>query len=442
MMTAVTSSLRRVAMMVLVVATSLIAGVSWATELSPSSADWDGLSDFVALAKQEVGPSSVVVTDRLDYGQLKREDAVLMVHPERSLDVDSLSRFMRDGGRVILLDDYGTGDELLGHFGIERTPPPRSPSQMLRHNTSLAIAVPATDPPHTSAQGVQRVVTNHPTGLRHPSLTPVLSIPEEDGDQVLVAIAGAVSQGRLLAVSDSSIAINSMLHYPGNKTFAKGLVRYALEDDSWGKRSGRLYIVVGSFDQAGAFGDDSDDTLGSKWRAALDWFDAFEKNGMPPVVALGLAVLVGLGIVLWVGSRAGRMHRATQPRYVEPIPLAAQGGVAGHAAVIAAPGTSRVLALLEVKSALEEELTSLCQLEKVPGHDVLLRVVAEKGLLAREGLVELRALLLRLANVETLVLSRRAQVMKGVKDGEVLVVARAVKRVMEEARARAKLAAA
>lgn len=425
----------------IVLAIALIAAISWAAPLDTDSSDWEGLGDFIALAKQELGPTQIVVSHELDYTQLKREDSILLIHPEKTLDTDSLARFMRDGGRVVMLDDYGTGDELLRHFGIERTPPPRAPAQMLRHNPSFAIAVPASDPPHSSVQGVQRVVTNHPTGVRHASLTPVLSIPEEDGDISLLALAGAVSQGRLLVVGDSSLVMNSMLRYPGNKAFARGIVHYATEDDSWGKRGGRLFIVVGGFEQTGTYGQDEEDAIGAKWRALLDVLRSFEENGAPPTVALAFAAIVGLGIVLWIGSRAGKLHRPTAPRYVQPIPLAAQGGVAGHAAVIAAPGTSRVLALLEVKSALEEELSLLCGLEKTPGHEVLLRVVAEKGLLGRDGLVELRALFLRLSSIETLVMSRRAQAMKGVRDAEVLVVARTVRKVMQEARRRLDAAA-
>lgn len=427
---------RRWSRVALIVAITLISAISWASPLDTGSSDWDGLGDFIALAKQELGPTQIVVSHDLDYTQLKREDAVLLIHPEKTLDTDSLARFMRDGGRVVLLDDYGTGDELLKHFGIERTAAPRTPAQMLRHNPAFAIAVPASDPAHASVQGVQRVVTNHPTGVRKSSLTPVLAIPQDDGDQTLLALAGQVNQGRLLVVGDSSLVMNSMLKYPGNKAFARGLVHYATEDADWGARGGRIYIVVGDFEQTGTYGEDDEDALGAKWRAFVDVLRSFEQSGASPIVALAFAALVGLGVVLWVGSRAGKLHRPTTSRYVQPIPLAAQGGVAGHAAVIAAPGTSRVLALLEVKGALEEELAYLCGLEQTPGHQVLMRVVADKGLLSRDGLIELRALFLRLSAVETLVMSRRVQAMKGVRDAEVLVVARTVRRVMQEARAR------
>ena len=45
---------------------------------------------------------------------------------------------------------------------------------------------------------------------------------------------------------------------PGNKAFARGLVRYSVDADAWGKRGGRLFIAAGDFDQKGSFGGDDD----------------------------------------------------------------------------------------------------------------------------------------------------------------------------------------
>ena len=48
--------------------------------------------------------------------------------------------------------------------------------------------------------------------------------------------------GRLLAMADPSAFINLMLRYPGNRNFARGVLKYLLEDDSWGRRAGTLRI--------------------------------------------------------------------------------------------------------------------------------------------------------------------------------------------------------
>src|SRR5690349_6092891 len=60
-----------------------------------TSSDWDGLSDFVQLAKDEAGAGNVVATGSIDYGALGPQDAVILLHPEGTLDVESLSRFLR-----------------------------------------------------------------------------------------------------------------------------------------------------------------------------------------------------------------------------------------------------------------------------------------------------------------------------------------------------------
>ena len=392
--------------------------------------DWEGAADLVDIAKQELGATRVIPTSRLDLRELKREDGLILLHPERSLDVESLSRFMRAGGRVILLDDFGTGDSLLQHFGMQRVPLPAHPAEALRGNPSLAIAEPASA--HPVVSDVTRVVTNHATGLKHPDLSPVLRVRAAIGADVPIAVAGAVGQGRLLVVGDPSIVMNSMLRYPGNKALARGLVKYAADDDTWGKRGGRVFIATGDFEQKGAFGDESQ--LASEWsermRAMKDALQSIRKDGMPSGTAYAFAVAVGLGVIVWVGSRAGRLHKASTPRFTRRIPLAAQGGVAGHAAVIAAPQTSRVLAVLELKSELEEDLCKTLGLDQNPGHEALVGLIAARRLLDAEGLRSLKALLLRMASAETMVLSQRANAMPPFRDREVLAVARTVKQML------------
>jgi len=403
-------------------------------EASPfdlAGSDWEGCAELVRLARSELGSARVVATGQIDFHELKPDDGVVLLYPEKNLDVDELSKFMRAGGRVVLLDDFGRGDSLLRHFGMERVASPRHPAEFLRRNPQLALAEPASA--HPVVSDVSRVVTNHPTGLSHPDLSPVLKIRGNGEPDVVVAVAGAVGQGRLLAVGDPSIVMNSMLRYGGNKSFARGLVRYSVDHDSWGKRGGRLFIASGSFDQKGTFGDE--ESSWSDWkRSLLDALEVMRHDGMPSWLAYGLAVAVGLALVVWVGSRAGRLHKPITPRFVRKTPAVAQGGVAGHAAVIAAPQTSRVLAVLELKSALEEQLTSILGLPKVPGHTELMAQVQERGLLDAEGVVALRRLLLRMSNVETMVVFQRSGGMvQPIRDNEVVSIARTVKQLLDAA---------
>src|SRR5262249_1344316 len=160
-----------------------------------------------------------------------------------------------------ILDDYGEGEETLKRFHIYRTPPPSRPRQALRNKPALAIAEPVTDVvaghntgPHPVVAHVAQLVTNHPTGLRHPQLSPVLRIRAVGEPDVIVAVAGQVGKGRLFAMSDPSAAINQMLRYPGNRAFVAGLMRYLVDDDGAFKRQGRVFIVANRFADEGSFG--------------------------------------------------------------------------------------------------------------------------------------------------------------------------------------------
>jgi hypothetical protein len=401
--------------------------------------DWEGCSELVKLAQDELGPRAVVKL-RLDLGELGPQDSLILLHPELSVDDGSLTTFMRAGGRVVLLDDFGTGEGLLARFNLVRIPMPSRPAETLRNNPALAIAEPASE--HPIVRDVGRVVLNHATGVSNPNLRPLLRVRAIDEPDVLVAIAGMVGEGRLVVVGDPSIVINSMLRYPGNKAFARNMLRYAADDDAPGfaKRTGHVFILSGAFETRGTYGEDSN-ALEAWGRAIADAVESMRASGMPAWMMYLASVGIGFGLVLWVGSRAGRVHRPLSPRYTRGIPLAAQGGVAGHAAVVGGERASRLLALLELKSALEEDLAMLAGLDRVPGPDVLVAKVAQAKLLDAEGLHSLRQLLLRLAHVETIMLAQRNDgrwdggALRRVRDREVVVTAEKVRELLGRAHA-------
>jgi hypothetical protein len=395
--------------------------------------DWEGMTQLVRMAQAQLGPQRVVVTSTLSLGDLGREDGLLIVHPERTIDADGLTAFMHAGGRLVLLDDYGTGDGLLARFGIRRVPLPGRPAEMLRGNASLAIAEPASA--HPAVRDVGRVVTNHATGLEHPALSSVLVVRGDGEPDVLLAVAGAVGQGRLLAVGDASVAINEMMRYPGNRALAAALVRYATEDDVWGKRDGKLYILANDFTTSGTFGDESSlgGTAGDLRRALVNTLETLRRDGMPPLAAYLVAVAVGLGIVIWTSTRAGRTHRSAVPRFVRRVPAVAQGGVAGHAAILSAPGTSRVLAILELKSALEEDLATRLGFDRPPPHDELVARAQSAKLLDAEQVAALASLLTTLTRIEGLLVQRAARrgAVGRIRDADVVAMASRVRAMLE-----------
>jgi hypothetical protein len=315
---------------------------------------------------------------------------------------------------------------------------------MLRNNPSLAIAEPAS--PHPAVRGVAHVVTNHATGLYHPSLSRLLVVHgarDEAGSEedVLLAVAGSVGQGRLLALGDGSVAINAMMRYPGNRALCTALIRYATEDETGGTRDGKLYIVSNDFETSGSFGGDAGQDAGfgglvsQVRRRIVEALEMLRNEGMPPVAAYLLAIAGGLGIVAWVSTRAGKTHRATSARYARPAPTSEQGGVAGRAALVGAPGTSRLLAMLEWKSALEEDLATRLGFDKVPGPADLVVAARARGMLSDAQAAELSALLARLARLETMLELQRRGAGNRVRDADVLALSARVRALLDAAHA-------
>lgn len=334
----------------------------------PSDTSWEGLSGLVELARAELGPEHVRVATTLDWKALSPADSLLLVHPTHVVDPDEAAAFMRAGGRLAVIDDRGTGERLLRSFHVDRRPLPKFPERYVHDNRALAVASPAVEAlggVHPTVVDVNAVVLNHATGFVHPDLTTVLEVRGSDdheaGDAttVAVAVAGQVEKGRLFAVGDPSAFMNLMLRFPGNRAFASGILRYLSEGAGVARRGGHLVILVNDFDEANSF------TGAAPFRKELErtlrtiavGVENLRDEGFPGWLHALVAALCGLMLAAWALRSSIRLYAPRLPRFARAVPLAAQGGVAGRLAVLAAPGAAPELALLELRSALVETLS-------------------------------------------------------------------------------------
>lgn len=393
---------------------------------------WEGGSSLVSLARAELGSERVRVIRAVDYSVLQPGDALVFLHPLQDIHFRALAAFLRQGGRAAVIDDHGRGDRLLQRFQVHRVSAPADPLHQLQENPELAIAVPAPSDPsgagaeHPTVLGVDQVVTNHPTALRlEPGveLTALLTIPARSGEDALLAITGVIGDsvacglegaprggrcGRLVAMGDPSAFINLMLRFPGNQRFARGLVRYLVEDDAWGRREGNLYLLSERFRQIGA-PDASDlaDWLDEGTTTMAGWLTTFRAGGLPEPVSIGLAAMLALLVVGWAGLAGGRRMARVLPAYARPTPLTAQGGYAGRFAVLALPSTDRGLLLLELKRSLEETLVQRLALPSDGLGVNLVETVRARRLLSGASLRALERLFERLRAGEVAVMSAR-----------------------------------
>lgn len=331
-----------------------------------SDTSWEGCSALYDVATGELGNDRVKAVAVLDWSTVTPNDGVLVLHPLQSMDPEETEAFVRAGGRLAIVDDYGRGEETLRRFSIERTTLPTRPVEALRNKPQLAIAKPVlvdekgqATGPHPVVLNVQQFVTNHGTGLRSSKkLTSVLEIPAVGEPPATVALAGMVDAGRVFALGDPSGLMNQMLRYPGNRAFAAALCHYLVDEDGGKRHGGKLYIVANRFSEVNSFaGNDSlRKDVESYMRNLADALADARQNGAPAALHWALALFALLAVGAWILRAAARPYKSPNPRFARPTPLVAQGGVAGRFALLAAPSSPPSLLLLELKSALVEAL--------------------------------------------------------------------------------------
>jgi len=368
-----------------------------------NDAEWQGTSELLEIARAELGRDHVEIVGTLDYGKLEPGDGVMVLHPEVSIDPDEMGAFLAAGGRVALLDDRGRAPSFLNRYHIQRVEAPLRPAQVLRGNNDLPIALPVLQEVagqeqsrHPTMRDVDRIVTNHPTALTHQKLTPVLEIPALGEPNATLAVTGVIEKrGRVFAMGDPSVLINLMLRYPGNRAFAKHLVEYLVDRDERPEHPGKLYIVTNAFAQRGHYGGATGPLreLTDLASAVRDALRSAEDNGLSSTLAIVLAAGALAVALVWSLEYSLRAYRRYVPRYALPMPLIGQGGVAGRAALLAAPATDRALVLAELRSALAEALAERVGTDPRAAAGRLLEEVKARQVLGQQAILDLSALL-------------------------------------------------
>jgi hypothetical protein len=411
------------------VVTRLLAGMlvllsvpraGWAAAFDVNDTTWEGGSELFELAKKRLGRERLEIAATLDYSKLTPKDGIVILHPDTTLDYAELSAFLRAGGRVALLDDHGTGDKFLARFQIHRVRAPGAPAKTLRDNPALPIAEPAVQivagqeqNRHPITQNVDNVVTNHPTALTHPNLTPVLTIAARGEPDATLAVTGIiVNRGRLFAMGDPSAFINVMLRYPGNRKFAEGLLSYLVEPDSWGERGGKLYFVSNRFQQKGQFGDRGS-VLSGIGQSLTDALTEVHDHGLPDPLPLVFAAFGCLGILAWALLYAARPRARSTPRYSTAEPLVAQGGVSGRIAVLSAPSTDAALGLSELRAAALDLLGERLSLGRGPSAQHVLAELRRRQLLSERVQLDLESALAELREAEDRIVKKQRRIIPG-----------------------------
>ncbi|MBP6830805.1 MAG: DUF4350 domain-containing protein [Deltaproteobacteria bacterium] len=319
---------------------------SWAwaiPDYDPQSRSWSGTSELVRIAAEaevELRPSTT-----LDWGQMPRGGALLVLHPRNSLGLADVSAFLDDGGRVAWLDDFGASEEFWRWFQFRGEPVregvPRTPEL-----PELLVARPRMVHPLTV--GVDALVTNLPVALAHPRLRPVFDF-EGRGQGLL--LVGQIHAGKLVVAGDPSVLINTMMRFPGNRQFARNLLSFLAAAPG-----GRVTMVWGDIRVRGQWQGrtrartrrrEAVNTLNTAFRSLSDALAA-------PSVLRPFAALLALAVACIVAALA--WGRRPSERYGPRGPVGATAGVTERVAIFSARGANLLLPALLARSLLEGAL--------------------------------------------------------------------------------------
>lgn len=213
-------------------------GTAGTGDYDTGSTAWNGLGTLTAVARG-LG-LAVHAVPHIDWSEMRPTDILFVLYPEARLDPAPLVGFIRNGGQVLIADDFGDSTEVLGRLGMLREPASGIHAPRFYNGLDHApVAVPAL-PGHALAEGVSELATNVPGVLVRVSGVDVVF---RFGLEEAVVVTAGLGRGRFVVLSDPSVLINRMLQFEGNLRFAINVLRFLSREG----RARRLVLLTGDF---------------------------------------------------------------------------------------------------------------------------------------------------------------------------------------------------
>ncbi len=367
----------------------------------PGSRDWNGLSDLARLA--EAGGYTVATPEEVPWQDLGENDTLFLIYPTDKLEAQHVGTFLRQGGRLLIADDFGTSDAALARLGIIRQGGETvTHARRYEGNPNLPIAA-TWDEGHPLARGVDQLHTNHPSVFfSQPGPEQVFGF----GKGQAVVVAGSLGDGRFVALSDPSVLINGMLAFDGNLAFAVNLLDFLRPRDADRiAEPPRLFILTQGFRLTGAppeaFDDSETHTLNEILAEADNWLyglnDWIAPDDVLKRVAWAGAILALLGAVIVLPMRRPRKMDAGFARARD----ADRGGFAEMVGYYDAPGIAVNFAYPTaiLRDRVDGRLAEICRapdpLTRLEPDELLTQVQRAAGLDAAQALARVAARLRR-----------------------------------------------
>ncbi len=223
---------------------------------APASTAWNGCSRWMQIAMQE--GLTIETPKKWDWRTARVQDPIILLSPQNEdLKTKPLLDFVKAGGRVLLTDDFGAGDNLWEAFGLWGRRTPLAPGKSPLIDVHFTVTHPMQDADFLLRQA-SFVFLNVPQWFfinARSAVEPLLfarayrSNQPDKGMEGYILVRARRGNGVMVILTDPSALINQMIVYGDNRRLAKNLVQFLARP----LQAKRLIVLSGNFSWKGEF---------------------------------------------------------------------------------------------------------------------------------------------------------------------------------------------
>lgn len=202
------------------------------TDFSVFNAKWNGASNFGRLLYEEASIIPII-TSYNSFGLGEREGVLLILGPDLGyspLEIDEIKKFLENGGTLVLIDDFGTGNDILSGLNLTARFTGLVPIDVFySKNYNFPELVRILDP--RLSVGVDKLILNVPSviaGAEGSIYTSKVTVIGNNQRQLPIMSELEYGNGKIILFSDPSVFINDM--FEKNEPFIRNFVNYIKAD--------------------------------------------------------------------------------------------------------------------------------------------------------------------------------------------------------------------
>ncbi|WP_068320286.1 DUF4350 domain-containing protein [Pyrococcus kukulkanii] len=206
-------------------------------EFSVFNVGWNGCSEFAKLLHKN-GDIIPVFSPFNSYNLGDKKGTLIIIGPDMSysqLEIREIKKFLDNGGTLILIDDFGTGNQILKGLNLSARFSSKMPKEVFYIKSPYFPVIVRIKDPKISAN-VSKVVLNMPSviiGANGSMFTSKITLLGRNFREYPIMTELKYGKGKIILFSDPSVFINDMMKFNTGfvNVFVSLYVRYPVYID-------------------------------------------------------------------------------------------------------------------------------------------------------------------------------------------------------------------